>query len=280
MKTSTSSSASASSSSLSESLKSGFAASVIFIELIIGFLIWYFILGDASHFEGGNNLSHPIDGDYFGIFYKGGYLVPLAIGLLLMTLTFAIERSLTIGRAKGKGNVKSFVQKIRSLVGAGNISQAISECDKQKGSVANVVKAGLVKYTELANNTTLEPEKKIAMIQKDIEETTSLEMPMLEKNLVILATIASIATLIGLLGTVLGMIKAFAGLAQAGAPDSVGLANGISEALINTALGIGTSALAIIFYNLFTSKIDQLTYGIDEAGYSIIQNFTATQKGH
>jgi biopolymer transport protein ExbB len=275
MKTSTSSSHS---SSLSDSLKSGFAASVILIELVIGYVIWKFVLGDPSHFVGGDPVNHPVDGDYFGIFYKGGILVPLAIGLLLMTFTFAIERSLTIGRAKGKGSIKTFVQRIRSLVSSGNISQAITECDKQKGSVANVVKAGLVKYTELVNNSTIEPEKKIAMIQKDIEETTSLEMPMLEKNLVILATIASIATLIGLLGTVLGMIKAFAGLAQAGAPDSVGLANGISEALINTALGIGTSAMAIVFYNLFTSKIDALTYGIDEAGYSIVQNFTASQK--
>jgi len=105
-----------------------------------------------------------------------------------------------------------------------------------------------------------------------------LEMPMMQKNLVIIATIASIATLLGLLGTVLGMIKSFAALATAGAPDSVALANGISEALINTALGIGTSAVAIILYNFFTSKIDALTYGIDEAGFSIVQNFTAQAK--
>src|SRR5437762_9266925 len=102
---------------------------------------------------------------------------------------------------------------------------------------------------------------------------------MLEKNLVIIATIASIATLMGLLGTVMGMIRAFAALAQAGSPDSVALANGISEALINTALGIGTSALAIIFYNYFTSNIDSLTYGIDEASYTIVQNFTTQNKG-
>jgi biopolymer transport protein ExbB len=195
-----------------------------------------------------------------------------------MAFTFAIERQLTIGRAKGKGSVKSFVARIRSLVASGNINGALAECDKQKGSVANVVKAGLIRYNEVAHNNSIEPEKKITMIQKDIEETTQLEMPMLEKNLVILATIASIATLIGLLGTVLGMITAFASMAQAGAPDSVGLANGISEALINTALGIGTSAVAIIFYNYFTSKIDALTYGIDEAGYSIVQNFAATQQ--
>lgn len=268
-----------SSSSLSDSLKSGFAASVIVIELVIGFLIWKYVLGDPGNFVGGDPKNHPLEGNYLGIFYKGGYLVPLAIGLLLMAFTFAIERQLTIGRAKGKGSVKGFVSRIRSLVAGGNINGALAECDKQKGSVANVVKAGLLRYNEVAHNNSIEPEKKITMIQKDIEETTQLEMPMLEKNLVILATIASIATLIGLLGTVLGMITAFASMAQAGAPDSVGLANGISEALINTALGIGTSAVAIIFYNYFTSKIDALTYGIDEAGYSIVQNFAASQQG-
>src|SRR5690606_30040395 len=121
-------------------------------------------------------------------------------------------------------------------------------------------------------------EKKVLLIQKDIEETTQLELPMLEKNLGVISTIASIATLVGLFGTVLGMIKAFAALATAGAPDTVALANGISEALINTALGIATSSIAIVFYNFFTTRIDTLTYGIDEANYSIIQNFTARSK--
>lgn len=91
----------------------------------------------------------------------------------------------------------------------------------------------------------------------------------------ILATFASVATLMGLLGTVLGMIRAFSAIATAGAPDAVALSTGISEALINTALGIGTSALAIISYNYFTTKIDGLTYGIDEAGFSIAQSFAA-----
>ena len=159
-----------------------------------------------------------------------------------------------------------------------NIAQAITECDKQKGSVANVVKAGLHKFSELTNNSSIEVDKRIQLIQKDIEETTQLEMPMLEKNLVIIATIVSIATLLGLLGTVFGMIKSFAALATAGAPDSVALANGISEALINTALGIGTSSIAIILYNFFTSKIDALTYGIDEASFTIVENFSAQAK--
>jgi biopolymer transport protein ExbB len=214
-----------------------------------------------------------------GVVYKGRIVVAVLIALLMITLTFGIERLITISGATGRGSIKKFVTKIRALVSQGNIAQAIAECDRQKGSVANVVKAGLLKYDELTKNTELEPEKKVLLVQKDIEETTQLEMPMLERNLVIIATIASVATLMGLLGTVTGMIAAFTAIATSGAPDAVALANGISEALINTALGIGTSALAIIFYNFFTSKIDTLTYGIDEASYSIIQNFTARTKG-
>lgn len=272
MKTSTQSN------SFGESLKSAFAAIVIPVEIGIAILIYLFVLGNPDNFQGGDPANHPLPGNYFGVVYKGGILVPLLISLLLMVITFGIERALTIGSAKGKGSVRNFVAKIRSLLASNNVDQAIAECDRQKGSVANVVKAGLSKFNVLVKDNTIEPDKKIVLIQKDIEETTQLELPMLEKNLVIIATIASIATLLGLLGTVLGMIKAFAALATAGAPDSVGLANGISEALINTALGIGTSAIAIILYNYFTSKIDALTHGIDEASFSIVQNFTAHSK--
>ena len=152
---------------------------------------------------------------------------------------------------------------------------AIAAADAQRGSVANVVRAGLLKYKEMEKDRELAKDQKILAIQKEIEESTALELPMLEKNLVIISTIASISTLIGLIGTVLGMIKAFSALATSGAPDSVALANGISEALINTALGVTGSAIAIIAYNYFTSKIDELTYSIDEAGFSIISTFAA-----
>jgi biopolymer transport protein ExbB len=256
-----------------------FAALIIVAEFVIAILFFAFVLGNPDNFQGGDTANHPLQGNYFGIVYKGGYIVPVLIALLMITITFSIERLITIGKAKGKGNVKTFVQKVKHLIASNNITQAIAECDRQKGSVANVVKAGLVKYNDLAKNSSIELDKKVVLIQKDIQETTQLEMPMLEKNLVILATIVSVATLLGLLGTVMGMIKAFAALATAGAPDSVGLANGISEALINTALGIGTSALAIIFYNYFTSAIDALTHAIDETSFSIIQNFTAQNKG-
>jgi len=264
--------------SLGDSLKSGFAAVVIPLEILIAIFVYIYILGDGGNFQGGDHANHPLPGNYLAIVYKGGPIVPMLLSLLMMTITFGIERFITISMAQGKGNTQGFIRKIKNFMEANNVDQALSECDKQKGSVANVVKAGLHKYAELTKNTAIEVDKRIQLIQKDIEETTQLEMPMMQKNLVIIATIASIATLLGLLGTVLGMIKSFAALATAGAPDSVALANGISEALINTALGIGTSAIAIILYNFFTSKIDALTYGIDEAGFSIVQNFTAQAK--
>jgi biopolymer transport protein ExbB len=115
-------------------------------------------------------------------------------------------------------------------------------------------------------------------MKSGIEEVGNQVVHELERYLNTLGTIAEITPLLGLLGTVTGMIKAFAALSTAGSPDQAALANGISEALINTATGIATSALAIIMYNLFTSKIDKLTYAIDEAGFSIVQTYASTHK--
>ena len=200
------------------------------------------------------------------------------MGLFLMVIVFSFERFFVINKAAGKGNVDTFVGKVRGYLSAGNIDAAMAECDKQEGSVANVIKSGLKKYKEVEADSSLDTEQSVLAIQKDIEEATALEMPMLEQNLTVIATLVSIGTLMGLLGTVTGMIKAFAALSSAGTPDQAQLANGISEALINTATGIATSALAIIMYNIFTSKIDKLTYSIDEAGFSIIQTYASTHK--
>ncbi|WP_291404203.1 MotA/TolQ/ExbB proton channel family protein [Daejeonella sp.] len=256
-----------------------FASMSIVMCILVGVLLWKFVMGDASNFEGGDpENGHPLPGNYFGMVYKGGYVVPMLMGLFLMVIVFSIERFFVIGKATGKGNIDAFVKKIQGFISTGNIDSAISECDKQEGSVANVIKSGLKKYKEMETETKMDTEQKCLAIQKDIEEATALEMPMLEQNLTVIATLVSIGTLMGLLGTVTGMIKAFAALSTAGSPDQAALANGISEALINTATGIATSTVAIIMYNLFTSKIDKLTYAIDEAGFSIVQTYASTHK--
>lgn len=255
-----------------------FATLVIPIAFVVALLIYMFILGDPSHYKGGDPSAEPANGDYFGVVHKGGPIVPVLMTFLLCVIIFSIERFVVIGKASGSGNVDAFIKKVQSYLNSGNIEAASAECDKQKGSVANVIKSGLKKYREMETETNMDVDQKCLAIQKDIEEATSLEMPMLEQNLTIIATLVSIGTLTGLLGTVTGMIKAFAALASSGAPNQAALATGISEALINTALGIFTSTLAVIAYNYFTSKIDTLTYAIDETGFSIVQTYAASHK--
>jgi biopolymer transport protein ExbB len=252
-----------------------FASILIPVAIIIGFIVFFTILGNPGNFEDNNPKGHPIPGNYLGMMYKGGYLVPVLMGLMMIVLAVIIERYITLNVASGKGSIPNFVRKIKGLLDRNDVAGAVAECDRQRGSVANVIREGLHKYQDMENTPGMEKDQKVLAIQKEIEEATSLELPMLEKNLVILATISSIATLMGLLGTVFGMIRAFSAIATAGAPDAVALSTGISEALINTALGISTSAIAIIAYNYFTTKIDGLTYGIDEAGFSIAQTFAA-----
>ncbi len=259
----------------SSKFSSLFASIIIPLSIGVGVLIYLFILGDPSHFENGDPKGHPHPGDYLGMMYKGGFMVPILMGNFIIVLCVMIERFFTINAASGKGSIENFVRKIKQMLDGNRIDDAIKECDNQKGSVANVIREGLVKYKEMSTASGMDTEHKVMAIQKEIEESTSLELPMLEKNLGILATISSVATLLGLLGTVFGMIRAFSAIATAGAPDAVALSTGISEALINTALGIASSATAIISYNYFTTKIDGLTYGIDEAGFTIAQSFAA-----
>jgi biopolymer transport protein ExbB len=257
------------------SFTSTFSALVIPVALVVAIIIFKTVMGAPTNFMGNDPANSPIPGNYLGVIYKGGFIVPILMCLLITVITFSIERYLTIKKAAGKQNVLKFVRHIKNLLNRHQIDDAVEMCEAQKGSVASVVRSALIKYQNLEPDTTMTKEQKLIAIQKDVEEATSLELPSMEENLVILATISSIATLMGLLGTVLGMIRAFGAMANAGAPDSVALATGISEALINTAFGIGTAALAVIMYNFYTSKIDKLIYSIDEAGFTIVQTYAA-----
>ena len=249
----------------------------IVISLIAGVLIYKFIFGNPSNFEGGDNLGEPLEENYLGIIYKGGFIVPILVAINLIIIIFSIERFVTLSIAKGKGRSNKFVSKIKELLGSKEVVSAIAECDKQRGSLANVVRAGLVKYESVCDDKEMSKEEKVDSLKKELEEATSLELPMLSKNLVVLSTLASVATLIGLIGTVIGMIRSFSAMSQ-GAPDTAQLATGISEALINTFLGIAGSTIAIIMYNFFSTKIDAMTYSIDEASFTIVQEFSASQK--
>jgi biopolymer transport protein ExbB len=264
--------------SIGDALRSWFTVGVIIVAAVISYLVFTYVMGNPEFFEGGNREGRVLGGNYLAIIYKGGFVVPLLMTVLLVLFTFSIERAITLMRAQGKGSINVFVKTLQGQLNNNELDEAIKGCDKQKGSLANVMKAGLLRYKALQADTTLEKDQKILALQKEFEEATALELPILSRNLVILSTIASISVLIGLMGTVLGMIRAFKALAQAGAPDALALATGISEALINTAFGIAGSLLAIIIYNFFTTQIDSFTYKIDEAGFSLVQSFAAKNK--
>ena len=265
-------------SSFKDALQNIFAASAIVIAFVVSYLLFVNIMGNPVNFEGGNPKGHPLQGNYLGIVYKGGFVVPILMTCNLVLIIFVFERIITLSRAKGKGRINTFVSNIQTLLAEDKIEEALEACDRQRGSLANVIKAGLARYRDLQKDKELEKDQKILSIQKSFEEATALELPMLSKNMVMFSTLASISVLIGLIGTVLGMIRAFAALAQSGAPDALALSQGISEALVNTALGITGSTLAIIAFNYFSSTIDSYTFKIDEAGFSLTQNFAASLK--
>lgn len=248
---------------------------IIIVCLIIAVCNFKFFLGSPSHFVNGDPEGAVLNGNIFGTIYKGGMVVPIIHTLLLTVVALSIERYLALKTAFGKGSLPKFVANIKAALNANDFNKANELCDKQKGSVANVVKASLNAYASMESgaNASLKKAQKVAKIQQAHEEATQLEMPTLTMNLPILATLVTLGTLTGLLGTVTGMIKSFSALASGGGGDSLALSAGISEALINTAFGIFTSWCAVISYNYYTNKIDKLTFALDEVGYSIAQTY-------
>lgn len=206
--------------------------------------------------------------------YKGGPLVVLLIMIMVMLFIFIGERFFSLyGSAKGTSSVQVFFKKVVTLLQANDFDGALAACDKQRGTTANVLRAGIERYREVKDTKDLTSEKRIELTQAAIEEANALEGPLLERNLIALSTIASIATMVGLLGTTIGMIRAFAatGNVEGGVIDATALATGISEALVNTAGGLISGILGIFFYNFFVNKVDAFNYTTDEASFEVMQ---------
>jgi biopolymer transport protein ExbB len=258
--------------------QSTFVVMLVVGALAASLVIYLFILGNPGNFSDGANKEKPTN--LMGQVYTGGVIVPILITLSIMVVTFVVERALSLRRAQGRGSLATFLKNVQRSLASGDIDAAITACDQQRGSMANIIRSGLERWQNLSRDTKgMESEKQMAEVQRSIEEATALEMPILEKNLIAMSTIASIATMFGLLGTVIGMIRAFRALAaQGGAPDAIQLSIGISEALINTALGLFAAIVGIVAYNFFVNKVDNFTYMIDEASYDVVQTLTTRAK--
>jgi len=238
-----------------------FVALNAIVAFAIGFGLWYGVFRTSE-----NPIVHSI--------YQGGPLVVLLIMILIMLLVFVIERYFSLyGVAKGKSSVQVFFKKLVTLIQGGDFDGALAACDKQRGTTANVLRAGIERYREVKDQDGMDAEKRLQLTQSAIEEANALEGPLLERNLIALSTIASIATMVGLLGTTIGMIRAFAatGNVEGGVIDATSLATGISEALVNTAGGLISGILGIFFYNYFVNKVDAFNYTTDEATFEVMQ---------
>jgi biopolymer transport protein ExbB len=230
--------------------QSVFITIVLVIAFIVSLIIFMFVFGSPNNFKGGDTISGtPVN--VFGQIYKGGPVVVVLMTISIMVITFIIERQLSLGKAKGRGPIEPFVKKVQGLVMNNDIDGAIAECNKQKGSMANVLRLALERYNVVKNDP-LDAEKKMAEVQRAIEEAMMLEVPLLERNLIALST--------------------------AGTPNATELSTGISEALINTAFGIFGAIVAIIGYNYFSTRVSNFTYMIDEATYNIMQILTVKSK--
>jgi biopolymer transport protein ExbB len=205
---------------------------------------------------------------------KGGPLVAALIMLVILQTSFIIERLWSLRKAQGRGSLPEFLNNIRKKLHSGDVDGAIQLCSQQRGSAANVIRAGLDRYQQ-ARAEGAAREKIVAETQAAIQEANGLEVPLLERNLIALSTIASISTMIGLLGTVIGMIRSFAALGHTGAVDASKLAIGISEALINTAGGLFCAIAGIVAYNVFVTRVDNFNYMMDEASYEAVQLLAA-----
>ena len=247
---------------------------VILICIVLSETLFYTVLGSSSNFAGGTTDGEPLN--MLGTMFKGGFVVPVIWGLLFTVIAFVVERFLALRTAFGKVSLEKFTNQVREAMAKNDIAAAFKACDDQKGSVANVVRAALERYQKEDADPEKTKAQKLEAIKAALDDATALEMPTLQMNLPILGVLTSLGVLTGLFGTVLGMIKSFSSIGGEGGGDSSALSAGISEALINTASGIGTSALALIFYNFYTNKIDKFTYTLDEVGFIIVQNYALT----
>lgn len=249
--------------------KSGlFSAVLIIVALIAAALIFYFWFGNPANFKDPETMNTPAN--LLGAARKGGEILIFLIAVSIIVITYTIERALSLSKAKGKGPIEPFLKNIQTTLRDGNVEEAIEICDKQKGSIANIIRQGLERYQVLAGEKDMSSDEKLQEVRNAIDEAMGLELPLLNKNLAALATLASVSVLIGLLGTVVGMIKAFQALATAGTPNAAELSAGISEALFNTAFGLFGAIVATISYNFFLTKVGNITYMIDEATYNIL----------
>jgi biopolymer transport protein ExbB len=239
---------------------------VIVVSFIISYVLYFGVFATAAK----GTLLHNL--------YDGGPIVGTLMTAILVLITVVVERVLAYKKSRGKGDLDGLLKSVKQDLERGAINEALQKCEKHGSAVASSIQSGLERYRSLDE---IEPRfsSKISEVQKAIDEAANFEAAQFETNLTPIKTIATIATLIGLLGTTVGMIRAFAAISSSGGtPDPTQLSGAISEALYNTAGGLGGAIIGTTTYNYFKAEIDSFTYFIDEAAFEVIQTLTISRR--
>lgn len=199
------------------------------------------------------------------LYLRGGVFMWPILALLVLGLAISLERLWTLSRASVK--TRKFLGQIRDALKTGGVNQALELCEKTRGPVAAIFHAGL-----------LRADRGLDQVEKAIVNAGSIEMAFLERGLVWLATVVSVAPMLGFLGTVWGMVTAFDAIAKANDISPTIVADGISQALLTTVFGLIVAIIMQAAHNFFVSRIDRLVIDMEESSVDFIDALVEMEK--
>ncbi|OGW17613.1 MAG: hypothetical protein A3G93_09770 [Nitrospinae bacterium RIFCSPLOWO2_12_FULL_45_22] len=194
------------------------------------------------------------------LFIKGGPVMYPILFCSILSLAIIIERLISLRR--GRIIRPETLFRVQDLIRIERIADIIELCQKNSSPMSRIVLAAIKNINQ--------PK---AEIKEAVSEAGRQEVRVLERHLATLGTIVSIAPLLGLLGTVTGMIRAFYTIALRGVGEPTALASGISEALLTTAAGLTVAIPSQLFYNYFINKVDSLTLDMEQNSLDILEVF-------
>ena len=196
------------------------------------------------------------------LFFKGGIFMWPILLTSVVALAIVIERFYSLRRASI--DTREFMDSMRQILRQGRVQEAVQLCDETDGPIARIMKSGILKYNRSKED-----------IREAIEDAGHLEIPRLERYMSGLATCASVAPLLGLLGTVQGLILCFAVIEhKQGAVNPSDLAEGVGNALITTAAGLIVAIPTVVVYNYFVTRVDNMVLEMEISSSELIELLT------
>jgi biopolymer transport protein ExbB len=212
------------------------------------------------------------------LFQNGGPVMWPLLGCAIVGLAFIIER--LISYALAATNPRALVASIKSAYEDGGSEKALKVCERSRSPVARILAVAVKKHASIKvaqpeENPGHEYGRRKADIRREIEDAVSLsgstELAFLDRGMLVLAAVSTIAPILGFLGTVAGMIGAFDTIVKVGEVEPTLVARGISEALITTATGLAIAAPVVAFHVFFTSRINTYTRNMEVAANDLIE---------